>query len=197
MIIKISDKNSKMGKIPSFSLPPIVTCPASCAQTCARDCYAMKAYRMYPAVKNAYNVNLEVINEEPELFLNDMREYLSKKKPRFFRIHVAGDFINEAYARLWNTIASEFPETKFLAFTKAYRIVQQVDWCDNVTIIFSAWTGLEMPDWVHDRFQVAWMQDGNETRIPKNAIECHGKCDTCGMCWNLPSIGRDVYFNKH
>jgi hypothetical protein len=45
--------------------------------------------------------------------------------------------------------------------------------------------------------RIAWMQDGTETRIPKGAIECHGNCETCGLCYELPRLGVDVVFHKH
>jgi len=49
MKISISDKNSKLGKIPNISLTPIASCP-NCS-TCKSKCYALKAYRQYPASK--------------------------------------------------------------------------------------------------------------------------------------------------
>ena len=43
MKVSISKGNSKMGAIPSVSLPPITTCAAGC--TCAKKCYAAKLCR--------------------------------------------------------------------------------------------------------------------------------------------------------
>ena len=41
------------------------------------------------------------------------------------------------------------------------------------------------------------MQDGTETRVPEDAIRCPGNCETCGLCYELPRLGRDVVFHKH
>ncbi len=95
----------------------------------------------------------------------------------------------------------EFPETKFLIFTKRYDWVNQ--WLENherpvnTTILFSAWPGYKMDN--YHKLPVAWMRDEEnlDGRIPLNAIECPGGCEDCGMCWNLPKLGLDVVFDKH
>ena len=43
---------------------------------------------------------------------------------------------------------------------------------------------------------LAYMQDGTEKRVT-NALECPGNCETCGMCWNLKSLNKNVVFKKH
>ena len=40
-------------------------------------------------------------------------------------------------------------------------------------------------------------EDGSEVRVPKDAIECPGNCESCGMCYELDRLGRDVVFHKH
>ena len=57
--VSISNGNSKMGKIPSVSLPPILTCPKG--TPCAKRCYAKRIYNRYPSVKNAYDKELEAL----------------------------------------------------------------------------------------------------------------------------------------
>ena len=49
--IKISPGKSKMGAIPSVSLPAIKTC-RDCK--CKEKCYAAKLERLRPTVRNAY-----------------------------------------------------------------------------------------------------------------------------------------------
>jgi hypothetical protein len=65
----------------------------------------------------------------------------------------------------------------------------------NLAIIFSAWPGMRFDNPHHHR--VAWMQDETETRVPEDAIRCPGNCETCGLCYELSRLGRDVVFYKH
>ena len=53
---KISEKNTKMGWIPSVSLPPIITCRPNAP--CKKDCYALKAYRCYKRTKKGGEARL-------------------------------------------------------------------------------------------------------------------------------------------
>jgi hypothetical protein len=71
---------------------------------------------------------------------------------------------------------------------------------ENLEIVFSMFPLTDMPD-EHISFRKAWVTNdkaGNvETRIPDGSIECPGTCDTCGMCWNLSDINKDVFFHNH
>jgi len=96
-------------------------------------------------------------------------------------------------------IADANSGTHFLAFTKAFEIVNRYEdhaaVPENLVIVFSAWPGMRFLNPHHHR--VAWMQDGTETRVPENSIECPGSCENCGMCYELERLGRDVVFHKH
>jgi hypothetical protein len=125
---------------------------------------------------------------------------IRSRQPDIFRWHVGGDIPDADYFQLMVNIARLIPETKFLAFTKQYKIVNKyLDHAkklpDNLTIVFSSWLLLEMKN--RHNLPVAWLDDGHDKRIPDDAIECAGNCETCGLCWNLPSIGKDVKFKKH
>lgn len=194
MKISISDKNTKMGNIPSFSLTPGKACTSTACGTCLKDCYAMKAYRQYPATRNAYDRNLAAVQADHWDVLNQIDKYLEKKSPRFFRIHVAGDFISKEYLQAWSETAKAFPDVKFLAFTKAYHLFQEIEIPSNLQIVFSAWPGVPMPE---HNYPIAYMQDGTETRIDGTELECLGNCESCGLCFSLSKTGKNVVFNKH
>jgi hypothetical protein len=194
----ISDKNSKLGKIPNVSLPPIVSCKQGVP--CAKDCYAIKSFRQYEPVRIAWNSNLEFYKANPVKYFSDISDHINAKRktPRFFRWHVSGDIVDEQYFIGMCTTAINCPDTIFLAFTKQYEIVNQFDVelvPDNLTIVFSAWPNLDM-DNPHD-YPVAWFNDGTDDRIPTDHIECPGLCDSCGMCFQIRKIGKDVVFHKH
>ena len=61
--ISISHGNSKMGAIPSVSLPACITCNPSAP--CFKKCYAAKLERIYKNTRNAYARNLDILETEP------------------------------------------------------------------------------------------------------------------------------------
>ena len=195
--MKLSKGNSKIGRIANVSLTPIKACKG-CAAVCGKDCYALKAYKQYPATKAAWDHNYEQATNKPDIFFAELYEELKKYKGTFFRWHVAGDILDQEY--LWDMIkiADSFKHIKFLAFTKQYDVVNSIQPIfipGNLKIVFSAWSGLPMDNPYN--FPIAFMQDGSETRVNGNELECPGHCESCGMCWNLDSLNRNVVFNKH
>src|SRR5210317_1681177 len=93
--VKISPKNSKLGKIPNVSTIPVKDC-GDCDH-CRSDCYALKAWRQYPAVRKAWGNNSKAFRQDSAAAVAQVTDYLLKKKPRFFRIHVAGDFLDQTH----------------------------------------------------------------------------------------------------
>lgn len=191
--VSISLGNTKMGETPSVSLTPCRTCPASAP--CRKDCYAFKAYRMFPSVRAAWDENTRIAELDLSRFMDAVRKYLDDYKPRFFRWHVAGDIPSPPYYTQMRALARAFPETHFLCFTKRYGYVLGTPRESNLQVVFSMWPGYGPTR--RNRFPRAWMQDGTETRVPATALECPGNCESCGMCWHLDQIGRDVVFHKH
>lgn len=197
--VKISKGNSKLGAIPSVSLPSIKTC-RNCA--CQEKCYAQKLERLRPAVRNAYQHNLEVWIKDPETYLREVEASIMMS--RFFRFHVSGDIPSFKYLVNMVEIARRQPHCEILCFTKKYNLVNEFieqggELPGNLHMIFSGWVGLEManpfslPE-AHVRYR-----DGSTT-AREDAIECSGNCTECalteGGCWNLQK-GQQVVFNEH
>lgn len=190
----ISCGNMKLGHIPNVSLIPGKDCGDV---PCKRECYALKAWRTYPTARKAWQGNSRSAHSNPAAYFTAVRDFLTRKAPTYFRWHVAGDFLDQAYVDEVVAIAKEFPGVRFLAFTKRH----DFDYAgrpSNLAIVFSFWPGWGDLETVRELgLPVAWMQDGTEARVPSNAIECPGHCESCGMCWQLPKLGRDVVFHKH
>ena len=197
--VKISKGNSKLGAIPSVSLPSIKTC-RNCA--CQEKCYAQKLERLRPAVRNAYQHNLEVWLKDPETYWREVEASIMMS--RFFRFHVSGDIPSFKYLVNMVEIARRQPHCEILCFTKKYNLVNELieqggELPSNLHMIFSGWVGLEManpfslPE-AHVRYR-----DGSTT-AREDAIECSGNCTECalteGGCWNLQK-GQQVVFNEH
>ena len=198
MNVSISKGNSKMGAIPSVSLPPVITCAQNCA--CAKKCYAAKLCRIYPSVKKSYENNLAAYNENPT-------EYFLKVKAaatvqRYFRWHVSGDIVSPLYFAGMVGIAAGLPETEFLVFTKRCDIVNDFirNWGGipkNLRVIFSAWPGMDMPN-PYDLPVAQVIFKGQEPA--DNWKVCGGNCTECACrgvgCWELKN-GETIAFYEH
>lgn len=193
MLITISTSNKKLGQIPSVSTVPGKDC-GNCSY-CAKDCYAMKMQRIYPSVKKSWEKNSEVLRKDRDVFFNEVKNYLTFWRPKFFRWHIAGDLKDQDYLNRVSEICAACPDTGFLMFTKMHHL----DFSNlpaNLSVVASMWPG--MP--IHENVKTlpkAWMQNGKEDRVPEDAIPCPGICESCGMCWYLPKFGKDVVFHKH
>ena len=199
MEVKISNGNSKMGKIPSVSLPAGLTCRCDCE--CNKKCYAKRLERLRPAVRKAYQSNYDLLINNPETYWREVEASIMMS--RFFRFHVSGDITDESYLVHMIEIATRTPHCEILCFTKRYEIVNKVllEWVkpENLHLILSGWKGLDMfnpfdlPE-AHVRYK-----DGTTT-AREDAIECTGNCARCaitdGGCWTLQR-GEQVVFNEH
>jgi hypothetical protein len=201
MKVHITDGNDKLGAIPNISLPPVLSClkGVPCAKS---GCYAKKFFGR-PSVKKAWMENYKLATRNRVSYFNQIRQYLTRKSPRFFRWHVSGDILDQQYLDIVVGIAKSFPKIKFLVFTKRYDLTFP-DLPENLSIVFSMWPGWnplesESTKWIKSNLLLprAFMQDGTETRVPASALECPGNCISCGMCWHLKNLGRDVVFHKH
>ena len=192
MNIKISSGNTKLGSIPNLNLPPVKTCREGVP--CAKDCYAMKAWRQYPVTRKAWSSNLDLYNEDPATFFGEFEMYLRKKNPKIFRVHSAGDMPDESYWFMLHGLMLDNPGTVFLIFTKRY----EYDFSDlpkNASVVLSIWPGLELPD--NTDLPWAWLKD--DSRMPADAyyFMCPGSCDDCHVCWDKLSSNVHVCFRRH
>lgn len=200
MNVKISKGNDKMGAIPSVSLPSGLTCRNDCE--CRTKCYAKRLERRRPSVRDAYQNNYNVLQNEPNTYWREVEASIMMS--RFFRFHVSGDIPDYIYLAHMVEIAERNQHCEILCFTKKYDIVN--DFLDyggelpkNLHIVFSVWRGLHwdnpylLPE-AHVRYR-----DGTTTAY-NGAKECGGNCTECaitdGGCWTLKE-GEQVIFNEH
>jgi len=192
-MIHISKGNSKVGKIPNISIRPILDC-GNCS-ACANKCYAMKAYKQYPGVRKAWDDNSKEFRKDTWKAIGQVWNFLldskiKKRKVENFRIHVAGDFLNQNHLDSWINLCRLEEETNFMANTKMFNL----DYSNipkNMHVRLSMWPGLTIPE---STLPKAWLDDGTETRIPLTAFVCAGKCDGCLTCY---LTDQDVVFKLH
>ena len=189
MRLSISPGNKKIGRTPNISLPPRVSCSPSAP--CQKDCYALKAYRMYPQSRTAWTNNYTLYNADPVDYFRQLNIFLTRTRKTVFRYHVSGDIPDQSYLDNMISIADLFPHIIFFTYTKKYDL-NFANLPSNLKIRISAW-----PHYLfHNLFNlpVTYMQDGTETRIPDVYAQCPGSCATCQICWtsDVP-----VVINKH
>ena len=193
MKLSISKGNTKLGKLPNISLTPIKACGKGVP--CKRECYALKSYKQYPNVRKNWDDNLKAYKTDPDAYFRAIDAWFDKHHPKFFRWHVAGDIVDKGYLAGMLEVARDNPNVKFLAFTKRGDLIPSYI-PGNLQLIYSCWPATPIPTRAK-KLRKAWVQDGTESRVPSDAIECPGDCEHCGLCFQLGKIGKDVVFHKH
>lgn len=202
--VTISDGNSKVGKVPSVSLPPGCGCPPD-APCFSKGCYAKKLLGGRPDYARSLRANMRALVQDRGRFFSAIDSYLAKKLSNRFRWHVAGDIVDLDYLRRMVILAESWPNVQFLCFTKRYELLERF-WEPlpmNFRVFLSMWPGYRGPS--HElclRFSRAWMRDPkfmdarfNEERAA-NSVTCPGGCTACKwQCWE--AHGKDVVFHKH
>lgn len=195
MKISISYGNTKMGKIPSISLPPIKSC-GNCSK-CAKHCYAKQTYMQYKNTKAAYDRNYKMATEDGGEYFYQVQDYLSKNKPKVFRWHVSGDILDSMYFVAIATISKDNPKTTFLIFTKMYKIINKFRSMfkipDNLKIFYSAWLDEEIDNPYN--MSIARTVNKGETHKYEGFI-CEGNCEQCMACFESKP-GSKVIFEMH
>ena len=200
--ISVSNGNVKMGAIPSVSLPPVKTCAARAIGTCSKKCYACKVCRYSKEAKAAYNRNLDILNNNPSTFWDDVNRAL--KTSRYFRFNVSGDIPNYDYFKNLVKAANNNKHCEILIFTKQWEIVNKYMKYNktiplNLHVIFSGWVGLNIINPFNFPEAHVLLKNG-ETTARDGAKYCSGNCFECalnnGGCWSLQK-GEQVIFREH
>ena len=198
-IVKISPGNSKLGAIPSVSLPAIKTCRV-CG--CAEKCYAAKLERIRPSVREAYQHNLDALKSDPNTYWREVEGAIMLS--RFFRFHVSGDIPDADYLERMVDVAARNQHCEILCFTKRYDLVNAalaggLTVPVNLHILFSGWPGLSMANPFYLPEAHVKFRDGTTT-ARDDAVQCGGNCATCATtgegCWTL-GLGQQVVFKEH
>lgn len=202
--MKISITNSKLGgKIPSINLPPLITCVKDAP--CSKLCYARKGNWTYNNVKSSMLKNLEDYKASPQNYFDFIINWLNSDDVvyKFFRWHSSGDIVDLVYLLGMIRVAKSCPQTKFLAFTKKFNIVNTYlsiynELPQNLKIVYSAWNKdfkVENPYNLPITYVRFKKQEENPS-IPEFSIPCVGKCYECKACWTLQN-GQSVVFDQH
>ena len=202
--ITISPGNTKLGNIPSISLPKEKTCNPELP--CYKYCYTNKLAR-YPSVGKAYLKNWNIYGNNGQEYFKQLNEYIGKNNPKYFRYHVSGDIVDYAYFKSIVFLAESYPKTSFLLYTKKYSIINEyIDHYrflpNNLQILFSSIIDKTKFNLERDNpynLNICWYQDKeeNENRIPGNAKVCKGDCTRCKACYTVNKHQTDIVIPHH
>jgi hypothetical protein len=201
----ISKENTKLGKIPSFSLSAIDSCPGR-TTWCEKACYADKVARIYKNAAKSYALNMEATTDKN--FVTDMNieiAKLSKKGIKTFRIHVSGDFYNVAYIHKWVSIIKSNPNMMFYGYTRSWSIPNMVSHLEALRSLQNVILFASTDDTTVGTIPTGWREAYADSAMPTNKTkmifcpEQAGKltsCDKCGLCFNQKSTV-NIFFKKH
>lgn len=205
--ISISNHNSKTGSCCNNLAFPTCTCRED-APCKASGCYCMKGTQAMCKVVAAYLRNLQIYNNDPKDFWEQVRFKIKHNPLPLFRWFDAGDILDYEFFCGMVELAKEFPNIRFMSFTKKYDIVNEWlatygDLPNNLNIIFSAWhIGWK----VNNPFgmPVAYVDFKDQTlnpQFPKGITGCPNQsdktitCSMCQKCWNKKV--KSVVFKQH
>lgn len=203
--VKFSTGNRKTGaQVPSVSLIPVADC-GNCA-VCAKGCYDVRNVCFQTTVQRARANNSAIYKVDALKYFREIREYIIKKRVRFFRWHVGGDLKDTYYLRNVTDIALATPECQHLAFTKMYDIVNSFLMMgykipDNLHIIFSDWRGAEFDNPYEMPVSSPLWPDGTKgPHCTDKTFLCPGSCEECAEngvgCW-VAGKGDTILFIAH
>ena len=202
--VSISSGNTKMGKVASVSLLPILTCPGRCDGTCGDKCYAKKLALLRPTVARAYARNTAVARFAPHAFFEAVA--VAMQKAEYFRFHVSGDLPSYDYLHRVIRACTSAPHCQVLMFTKRYELVNKYIWeygdlPHNLHCLFSGWTNLFPTEYGYNPHHLpettVYAKDED---IRSEWTLCGGNCLDCaihdGGCW-AAKPGETIAFKSH
>lgn len=205
--VSISCVNSKTGPLCNDLALPTCTCreDAPCKAT---GCYCMKGRQTMSKVVAAYTRNLRLYNADQEDFWEQVRFKVKHRPFPLFRFFDCGDIADYDFFLGMIDLAKEFPDIKFMSFTKKYEIVNK--WIDengdlpeNLNVVFSAWhIGWKVIN--PHNLPVAYVDFKDKTlnpEFPEGITSCPNEkdktiaCSICRKCWDKRI--KAVKFTQH
>ena len=171
-----------MGVLPSFSLPPMKTCPGR-TPFCRQFCYGLRGRLAWVRLREIQEANLETSKQDD--FIERMGREIARVNTEAFRLHVVGDFYSVDYVKKWVEIASSFPNLIFFGSTRSWRVPS----LKSAVEIFAALPNARMRasiDFTHqDRPDNGWKvisveEEGESCPHDYGWVE---NCFNCKRCW--------------
>ena len=198
----IANGNSKTGIIPSVSTIPVADCKNCSA--CKNHCYDLLHDCTHTQCATTRARNSAILQFDCEEFFKQVGYYVLLYRPRWFRYNIGGDIKDYIYFQYMVKTAIENPDTIFMAFTKAYDIVNSYidefgSLPENLKILFSIWPKLDCDNRHNLPTAHLLLEDGSTTAKPF-AFYCPNNCTNCCIdkkgCFFLKE-GEEVILKAH
>lgn len=183
--------NGKLGPIYHFDLPAgkDYSCPGE-STYCRALCYAKHGTFRFPSVQRKYQSNWELAQELDVLVASLILELRQLSLGSVVRIHTSGDFFNADYIEVWATLAEGFPEVRFYAYTRSWRVpellpaLESLGRLPNVQIWGSTdpTTGPVPAGWREATMVKDWSQASGMIHCPEQTGRKRD-CRSCGICF--------------
>lgn len=197
-MIHISNGNTKMGLIPSWSLPPVKYCYDSAI--CWKRCYARRVMCRHRNTRNAWTENGRLLDRNIAVVFDSINSWLRINEPRFFRIHVAGDFYSTEYIEHWLETVRCTPSTRFFTFSKAFELLRDYEIPTNLNLFISYFPDSHQHDNLFFPEAYAGPKEKHReirrARV-REAFTCPGNCLECRHCLQPQERLQDVHFTFH
>lgn len=173
---------------PSIGFPAGESChPDSCYWSVCQGCYGKGGQCRRFGIQKNLRENLEFWRENPAEFARELKEFLVKERPKYFRWQWNGDIPDQVFGAMVENFAWKFPGTKFLLFTKRWGLLRDYPLItyQNLSVRQSAH---EIDDFYgpYSAFVYA------KKEPPKGFFRCPGKCEGCRFCWNTSEKFRKI-----
>ena len=180
--VQVSKWNTKVGVLPSLSLPPLKTCPGK-TEFCSRLCYGLNGRFTHPRMREIYQSNLEASKQAD--FVERIVSKILKTNAEAFRLHVVGDFYSVEYVEKWLEIADRLPDVKFFGSTRSWRVPGLRDtvkrFRDLANVYLRASIDPTHPDKPSCSWRV-WSIEGEGEPCPHD-YGLAENCVSCKKCW--------------
>jgi hypothetical protein len=185
--VLISRGNLKLGILPSFSLPPMKTCPGK-TPFCDKYCFGCHGNYILANTHSSNELRLEVSRTSD--FVPRMVADIRRIMAPAFRLHVVGDFYSAEYLEKWIEIVRRFPDIHFFGSTRSWRVPKIAktleEFRDEKNVYMRASVDLTdhlspAPAWS------TWSVEGQGVPCPHDKGKVKS-CYTCGRCWNDKTI---------
>ena len=193
----LGNGNTKVGALPTFSLPSGITCPGASAW-CRKHCYGQRFERLRPNCRFAYARNLQ-LSFAPADLADQLTKIIPPETP-CLRLHVTGDFYSAEYISAWHSVCVAHPTILFWAYTRSWAIpklmasLEELRSLENVQLFGSTDPTMCVPP---STWRVAFIADDPRA----NGITCKKQCEKaescmdCGYCYQADS--GNVIFKAH
>lgn len=212
----VSERNSKLGNIPSFSVLPgsaplstkagrvVSSVPGTCSncELCEGHCYAIRYTKARPSVAAAYERNTLLLREDPERLGRFIVAAIMMFDRPLFRWNVAGDIDSAEHMQMVANVCAQTPNVKHAIYTHNIKYV--TDYMNKfgpISNLAVNWSIEYKPDeeerataakygfqfFAYDNHSGRFSECAHCPAVDENGERTGFQCYTCQRCYSVVS----------